>query len=203
MSAICILFYRRQRRLERQLKELRQERDSLARQALHDPLTDLPNRALFMNRLERALARSLRYRHPVAVLFLDLDRFKTVNDRWGHGMGDQLLIAVGQRLQAWLRPEDTVARFGGDEFVIVLEDVRDASGAELVAKRILQRLQEPIWVGGQQLSVTTSIGITLSTTGRERPEELLYRADTAMYQAKYAGRARYKVYDLRSGEDTS
>jgi diguanylate cyclase (GGDEF)-like protein len=166
----------------------------LARQAFHDSLTELPNRALFADRLDHALARTNRREESVAVLFLDLDEFKLVNDSFGHEAGDQLLMAVAQRLQSCLRPEDTVARLGGDEFTILLEDINDARYATLVAERVAESLGTPFVLQGQQVSVTTSIGIAVSTGREQKPSELLRNADLAMYQAKDNGRGRYEVF---------
>ncbi|MDQ3855099.1 MAG: EAL domain-containing protein, partial [Chloroflexota bacterium] len=176
--------------------ELHQQREQLAHQAFHDTLTDLPNRALFLDRLEHSLTRSVRDYRLVAVLFMDLDRFKSINDTLGHSVGDQLLVAVGQRLRERLRPTDTVARLGGDEFTVLLEDITDVRGATRVAERVLQAFQMPFVIGDHELFVTTSIGIALSSTGRETPDELLRDADVALYRAKSSGRARYEVYDV-------
>jgi diguanylate cyclase (GGDEF)-like protein/PAS domain S-box-containing protein len=168
----------------------------LAHQAFHDPLTGLPNRALFMDRLTHALARTGRRDSPVAVLFLDLDRFKVINDSLGHGVADRLLVEVGRRLQTCLRPEDTVARLGGDEFAILLEDV-DESAAARVAERIASQLQSPFALDGREVFVTTSVGIALSRAGQSGPDEIIRDADLAMYQAKTKGKARYEVFDGR------
>jgi diguanylate cyclase (GGDEF)-like protein len=134
----------------------------LAHQAFHDPLTGLPNRALFMNRLERAVARIGRGDHSMAVMFLDLDRFKVINDSMGHEVGDQLLVEVAHRLAGCVRPGDTVARFGGDEFTLLLEDVTGIEDATHVAQRIAERLRTPVTLNGQPMPVTTSIGIVLA-----------------------------------------
>lgn len=170
--------------------------EQLLRDALHDGLTGLPNRALFLDRLERAIARTKRNPdYGFAVLFLDLDRFKIVNDSLGHLVGDQLLISFAQRLGACLRPADTLARLGGDEFCVLLEDIRDVHAATLVADRIHQSLQTPIQVDGHEVFTTASIGIATSATAYERPQELLRDADTAMYRAKALGKARHQVFD--------
>jgi len=177
--------------------------DQLAHQAFHDPLTDLPNRALFIDRLRHALARSERRRNPVAVLFLDLDRFKLVNDSLGHAVGDQLLIAVGQRLQAVLRPEDTVARLGGDEFTLLLEDIAAVDNAIRVAERVLEHFAAPIEVAGHEVYVSTSIGIAMSGAGSFTPDELVRNADVAQYLAKQNGAPRFTVYDPAMNEDAA
>ena len=171
-----------------------EQMDELSRQAFHDSLTGLPNRSLFADRLEHALARMNRREESIAVLFLDLDEFKGVNDTLGHQAGDQLLTAVGQRLRACLRPEDTVARLGGDEFTILLEDVTDARYAIRVAERVTDSLSTPFTIEGHQVSVTTSIGIAVSTGREEKPSELLRNSDLAMYRAKDNGRGRHEVF---------
>ncbi|MGH7410478.1 MAG: putative bifunctional diguanylate cyclase/phosphodiesterase, partial [Candidatus Methylomirabilis sp.] len=162
--------------------------------------TGLPNRPLFMNRLEQALARMHRRHKPLAVLFLDLDHLKVVNDSLGHRIGDQLLSSVGQRLQACLRPEDTIARFGGDEFVILLEEITDLIDAIRVAERIAEQLPAPLTFEGYEVRTTASIGIVLSSPQYHRPDDLLRAADLAMYQAKSKGRARYEVFDPKMNE---
>ncbi|MDO9372683.1 MAG: EAL domain-containing protein [Gammaproteobacteria bacterium] len=168
----------------------------LLRNALHDTLTNLPNRALFMDRLGLAIHRAKRRDdYKFAVLFLDLDRFKSVNDSLGHIIGDQLLINVGQRLAACLRPGDTVARLGGDEFAILLEDIRSVSDATDVTARIREEMKQPIQLGGQQLFISVSTGIALSGDDHNQPEELLRNADIAMYRAKARGKGRAQVFD--------
>jgi diguanylate cyclase (GGDEF)-like protein len=162
--------------------------------AFHDALTGLPNRALFLDRLRQALERSRR--RPdfhFAVLFLDFDRFKVINDSLGHPVGDQLLIASAQRLTACVRALDTVARLGGDEFILLLEDVQEQAATE-VAGRIQQALQTPFEAGGHSVAVSASIGIVLGTSEAERPEDILRDADAAMYRAKAHGKARYEIF---------
>ena len=158
--------------------------EDLTRRAFHDPLTGLANRALFMNRLEHALSRTPRQREAVAVLFLDLDNFKAVNDSLGHAAGDRLLVVLGKRVQACVRPSDTVARLGGDEFAVLIEET--ARDAERVAERIREVLREPLDLEGRKLRVCASLGIAISTDlpGNERPEDLLRAADASMYRAK-------------------
>jgi len=168
---------------------------ALAHQAFHDALTQLPNRALFLNRLEHALTRAARHRNTIAVLFLDLDRFKVVNDSLGHDAGDILLSSAGDRLLNCMRPEDTVARIGGDEFTVLLEDVVDVADAEHVARRIIEALEPSYTINGHEMNITTSIGIALSGPGQDRPGDLLRSADVAMYAAKDKGKARYEVFD--------
>ncbi len=172
--------------------------DRLAHQSMHDPLTGLPNRLLFLDRLGLAVARCRRTRSQVAVLFLDLDRFKNVNDGLGHDAGDELLVAVARRLEAMLRPGDTVARFGGDEFTILCEDLPAESAAERsmeIAHRLLGVVSQPFVVRGTDTFVGASIGIAHASNGDERPEELLRNADAAMYHAKEGGRGRVDVFD--------
>ncbi len=172
----------------------------LAHQAFHDPLTDLPNRALFMDRAGRATARARRHQEAVAVLFLDLDRFKVVNDSLGHEAGDQLLLAVADRLRACLRPEDTAARLGGDEFVVLIEDITDVNDASRVAERIAEALRAPFYVAEHEVYTSASIGIAVSTTTGDRPDDLLRDADAAMYRAKHRGGSHYQVFDKRMNQ---
>ena len=180
---------------QRDVTERKALEEQLKHQAFHDSLTGLPNRALFMDRLEHTLARAKRREDSFAVLFLDLDRFKSINDSLGHEVGDELLVAVAERLQACLRPGDTAARLGGDEFLVLLEDIANASDATQIADRIAWELQVPFAVGGREVFITPSIGIALSTSGQSRPEELLRDADAAMYRAKKKGYGRYRVFD--------
>lgn len=174
----------------------KQTEKQLLHDALHDALTDLPNRALLMDRLERSLERHKRNpSHLFAVLFLDLDRFKIVNDSLGHVVGNRLLIEIAQRLQACIRAEDTVARLGGDEFVILLEAIDCPSDATRAAERIQQELTQPFNLNGYEIFVTVSIGIALTLKDYEQAEEILRDADAAMYRAKALGKSRYELFD--------
>jgi diguanylate cyclase (GGDEF)-like protein/PAS domain S-box-containing protein len=177
----------------RDITDRKSAEEALAHQALHDDLTRLPNRLLLVDRLSLSLARADRAGTHVAVLFLDLDRFKLVNDGLGHVVGDQLLVEVADRLSASIRASDTVARFGGDEFVIVREGVADATEAVEFAERIVAVLQQPISLSGRELYATASVGIALGGAGSSA-EQLLRDADAAMYRAKDLGRARIELF---------
>jgi diguanylate cyclase (GGDEF)-like protein/PAS domain S-box-containing protein len=168
--------------------------EELAHQAFHDSLTDLSNRAVFRDRIEHALARGERNEGRLAVLLLDLDGFKTVNDSLGHDAGDQLLIAVAKRLEFQGRSSDTVARIGGDEFGILLEDDADESRARALADRALAAFAVPFEVRGREVFIRASIGIALSVPGHSETDELIRNADTAMYAAKAAGKGRYEFF---------
>ncbi|MFN8523789.1 MAG: EAL domain-containing protein [Chloroflexota bacterium] len=167
----------------------------LVSQAFYDSLTGLPNRALLVDRLAHAVARRSADGAGVAVLFLDLDNFKLVNDSLGHAMGDRLLVAVADRLQSCVRPEDTVARLGGDEFTVVLEDVQTVNDAIRVARRIVERLHSPVSLAGRDVFCSASIGIALSLTDGCGTDVLLRNADMAMYRAKGQGKDQYAVFD--------
>jgi diguanylate cyclase (GGDEF)-like protein/PAS domain S-box-containing protein len=169
--------------------------EELTRLALHDPLTGLANRALFSDRLEHALAQSSRNRSHVAVLFMDLDDFKNINDSLGHVVGDRLLALVAKRLRGLLRSSDTAARLGGDEFAVLLEGESSTLQASYVAERILGSLRKPFQVGATQVSASVSIGVAISSPGNENLEELLRNADLALYAAKAEGKARFRIYE--------
>ncbi len=168
--------------------------DELAYQAFHDSLTGLPNRALFLNRLERALVRAWRRDDSVAVLFLDLDDFKVVNDSLRHEVGDQLLVAVGQRLKGCLRPGDVIGRLGGDEFTVLLEGILGAGDVEETAERITRELRVPFTIEGHLIFVTASIGIALSDVAGGGSGDLVRAADIALSRAKEV-KARYEVFN--------
>jgi diguanylate cyclase (GGDEF)-like protein len=167
----------------------------LAHQALHDQLTGLPNRALFLDRLGVALERARRSGAQLAVLFLDFDNFKQINDSRGHAAGDRLLAIIGERLSGLLRPMDTVARFGGDEFTFLFEDLTSEREVVLIADRICQAARQPIDIGGVELSVTVSVGIAMVADPTVSSEAILREADAAMYRAKTQGRSRYELFD--------
>ncbi len=200
--------------VNRDITERKRAEQMLVHSAFHDGLTDLPNRALFLDRLQHVV--NLAKRHPnykFAVLFIDVDEFKLYNDSLGHSTGDQLLIQIGQRLTGSLRRDDTVgrpsaskteegssdddtlARLGGDEFTVLLYEIRDASDAIRVAERICTKLAVPFTIKGQEIVISASVGIALSTTPHANAEELLRDADIAMYRAKRAGKARCEVFD--------
>jgi diguanylate cyclase (GGDEF)-like protein len=162
--------------------------------AFTDDLTGLPNRAYFLAELEKALARAIRMRRQVAVLFLDLDRFKVFNDTMGHAAGDRLLAEVARRIRRQVRSGETFARLGGDEFTILLEGIATAADAEVAAKRILACLQTPFIIEGHEVFAGASIGIAVSSGESLSPDELVRRADVALYEAKAAGRACYQVF---------
>jgi diguanylate cyclase (GGDEF)-like protein len=168
---------------------------ALAQQALHDPLTALPNRALFLDRLRGALDRSRRTSSPVVVLFLDVDGFKQINDTLGHGAGDRLLTELAERFRAMLRPMDTVARFGGDEFTFLFEGLESEQEAALVARRVTQSAGLPVTLAGQQRTVSISIGVYIATDPEEEIDDVLRQADTAMYRAKESGGDRFEVFE--------
>jgi diguanylate cyclase (GGDEF)-like protein/PAS domain S-box-containing protein len=176
----------------------------LERQALHDPLTHLPNRLLLMDRVRQALSRLHRSHNAVAILFLDLDKFKAVNDNLGHDVGDQLLVAISARLAELMRDTDTVARLGGDEFVILAESVESAEEAMALAGRVLEALERPIPVASTEVAMLASIGVSVSRDPDTDPEGMLREADVAMYRAKSAGERRIKLFDgsLRQELDT-
>jgi diguanylate cyclase (GGDEF)-like protein/PAS domain S-box-containing protein len=184
-------------KLLNEITERKRAESQLLHLAFHDTLTGLANRAAFTDRLRHAINYSKRHLDYIfAVLFIDLDRFKVINDSLGHLKGDQLLLATASRLQICVRSIDTAARIGGDEFTILLEGIQDVSDAFIVAERIQQELALPFELNGQEVFITASIGIALSSTvDYEHPEELLRDADTAMYRAKALGRARYQLFN--------
>jgi diguanylate cyclase (GGDEF)-like protein/PAS domain S-box-containing protein len=177
----------------RDITEQKALEEQLRRQAFHDDLTGLPNRALFTDRLEHAIAFLGRHSAPIAVLFIDLDDFKTVNDSLGHEAGDRLLIEAGKRIEQCVRSVDTVARLGGDEFAVLLEDV-DPNAPAAAATRILAALHEPVRIRRRQLTIGASIGIVTAHSPKQRVTDLLRNADLAMYSAKDHGKGRFEVF---------
>lgn len=186
--------------IERELRDfqVRRERkraeERLAYLAYYDPVTDLPNRSLLLDRMSQALAYGHRHDSPVAVMFLDLDRFKAVNDTFGHAAGDQLLKVVAQRLTHYVRESDTVARLGGDEFVVVITEMGHLSDAITIAQGILQVMADPIVIEGQELYISASIGIAIYPNDGADIPTLLKKADAALYRAKELGRNNYQAY---------
>ena len=177
--------------------------ERLTHDAFHDSLTQLPNRALFMDRLARAIESHRRHPESLfAVLFLDLDRFKVVNDSLGHVLGDELLVGVAERLESVVRSSDSVARLGGDEFVVLVDGVAHAADAVRTAQRIQDALSAPFKVGVHEIFTTVSIGVAVSTTGYDDPQDVLRDADIAMYRAKTRGKARHEVFDTAMHERT-
>jgi diguanylate cyclase (GGDEF)-like protein len=202
-------------RVKRQAEELRGERQALQEEvrrrieaeersthdALHDPLTGLPNRRLFADRLAQAMEWNRRRPHDLfALVYLDLDRFKVVNDSLGHSAGDKLLVGVGQRLRSSVRTMDTVARMGGDEFALLLGAVGSDNEVMVIARRIQSNLETPFELLGNSLVVTASVGIVLSLHRYERQEDILRDADIAMYAAKVSGKNQYRVFDTQMRE---
>jgi diguanylate cyclase (GGDEF)-like protein len=183
--------------------DLRESSDRSLEMALHDALTGLPNRTLLLERLDHAVRRGRRSGKMAAILFADLDRFKLVNDLHGHAVGDELLVAVAQRLTLALRPGDTLARMSGDEFVILCEDLDDPAEVDAIAARVVAAVSAPFVLTTVQVEVTASVGIAFSGRGDELSDQLLRDADTAMYQAKRGGGARHQIVDLREQDRTS
>ena len=180
--------------IARDIEVQKQLETQLRHQAFHDPLTGLANRARFVDRLEHALVRARRTGDSVALLFIDLDQFKSVNDTHGHGLGDQLLMKVGERLCTVVRVGDTVARLGGDEFAILLDGAADAAAADAMARRLVESIRLPFDIDGLQVLARVSLGVALAT-GVEDGMELLRQADLAMYTAKANGKDRFEVFD--------
>ena len=186
------------RRSGRRQAQLHAQAELLEHQAFHDPLTGLANRALLLDRLEHALGRATRAGGQVGVLFLDLDGFKGVNDQLGHAAGDEVLRSVAHRLTPCVRPGDTIARFGGDEFVVLLDALPDLDGARQVAERIGRGVHAPLTVKGHTLTLTTSIGVAVSYSSDETSEALLQAADAALYEAKARGKAGYVISEPKN-----
>lgn len=180
--------------LQQEITERMRAEEIIKQMAYHDALTGLPNRRLFSDRLKVAMAHAQRNQRRLAVMLFDLDHFKDVNDTLGHSMGDRLLQAVGERLTSLLRKEDTVARMGGDEFMVLLPEVAGGEGAAEVAQKILESIREPFVFDGHEIHVTTSIGIALYPDAGEDGDTLMKNADIAMYRAKDQGRDNYQSW---------
>lgn len=201
MSFALSIFARRRIQELRTQIEMRNAAESKIRHlAMHDPLTGLPNRLLFSHRLEQELARARRENKQIAVFALDLDKFKQINDLYGHGAGDGLLIAVAERLRDVVRKMDTVARLGGDEFAVIQPSLDQPPGAAVLGARIVQALAQPFEVHGHEFVTSVSIGITLSTAERQDPSELLRAADIALYRSKAEGRSTYRFFEADMDE---
>lgn len=180
----------------RDISERKRVEEQLLKGALHDSLTGLPSKGLFRDRVHRMFVRARRrHGHAFAVVFMDLDHFKIINDTHGHDTGDQVLIATARRIEAFLRPGDTVARFGGDEFGMVLDDIDAVSGALNAVERIIEELAKPVRVNGLDITVTASAGISANLQHYENPDDLIRDADMAMYRAKAHGRNRCEIFD--------
>jgi diguanylate cyclase (GGDEF)-like protein len=178
--------------LIRNISDRKRAEETIRKLAYHDALTGLPNRVLFADRLNRAMARAHRSRKKFVVMSLDLDHFKDINDTLGHAVGDQLLFSVGKRLTGLLRQEDTVSRMGGDEFFLLLPEVNRAQDAATIAQKVLKAFQEPFVLDDQEISITTSIGVAIYPDEGEDVTTLLRNADVALYQAKQEGRNNYQ-----------
>jgi Amt family ammonium transporter len=188
----------------RDISERKQKEARLQHDALHDVLTGLPNRALFLDRLTVALNRRLRRRDQnCGVLFLDLDRFKDLNDTQGHAAGDALLVAVSQRLRAALRPQDSAARLGGDEFALLVENIGQLSDLDIVASRVSREMERPFEIHGLTFQAGASIGVAMAGADHTRPELLIRDADFAMYRAKQKGGGRYEIFDKHLESDVT
>jgi len=186
-AAVIIVLGYRQEASRRRFQEL------LAQQAYHDGLTGLANRSLLHNRLAEAISRARRHQRALALLYLDLDGFKPVNDSQGHEAGDELLVAVADRLRGSVRAEDTVARMGGDEFAIIMEDLEDPTSARQAAERLVKTISQPVTIDQREIVIGVSVGIAYSPNGQDDGDTLLRDADLAMYRAKDAGKSNYYV----------
>lgn len=175
-------------------EKLHKQKDLLAYKAHHDELTGLPNRALFNDRLELAVTKATRKQSVLAVFFLDLDHFKKINDTYGHDIGDEVLKVFTQRLHENIRAEDTLARMGGDEFMIIIEEHLNPRTSEIVAEKIVEAMKEPVKLNGRNVQLSTSIGISLFAKDAVTPQELIKKADLAMYDAKQSGKNNFKFF---------
>ncbi len=189
---LFLIVNRAQHLIDHQESERKAQERVIRHQAFHDPLTGLANRAAFKDRLQEAVARSVGEHRLLALLFIDLDRFKEVNDRYGHGMGDRLLFAVGARIHASLRDSDQLFRMGGDEFTVIAEDIHEPAVAARIAERVIEATARPVVIDRHHLLVGASIGIALCPRDQVDAEQLVRCADAAMYAAKAAGRGCYQ-----------
>lgn len=192
---------RQRRMLFAQSHSIQEERERQEKLAMHDPLTELPNRNLLEERMERSLARAKRQNNQFAVMFIDLDNFKSVNDNYGHAIGDQVLIAIANRLKKHVRTEDTIARLGGDEFVVLSDHIGDEKDVKIAAIRILADIAEPITLNLREtdtvtINITGSLGISLCPRDGSTLQQLVERADDAMYAVKKSGKGSFKFYNL-------
>lgn len=201
LRAMQQLLNARNQQLQQQLNEQQQQREELEYRATHDLLTGLPNRTLFLDRLGHAIERARRKRSRLAVLFIDLDKFKIINDTLGHGAGDELLQGVAERLRHCARKSDTLARLGGDEFVILAEDVKSTADLEKLVARLSRELSKPMVLAGLEYTLTSSVGISLYPKDGENAESLLKHSDVAMYQAKQNGCNTYRFFDSMMQEN--
>jgi diguanylate cyclase (GGDEF)-like protein len=192
-----------QQKIEAQVNTLQAKQLELDHLASHDPLTGLPNRRVFLDRLEHALTRARRTESRLAILFIDLDHFKEINDNLGHAVGDVMLLAVADRMRATVRAADTVARLGGDEFIILVEDVDSLDAVAMVARKIIESLAHPVWYQEKSLSVGASIGIAIFPQDGATTTEVIASADQAMYRAKLSGRNRYCLASESSGDSAT
>lgn len=186
--------------IQHDITQRKQESDQDHHLAYHDALTGLPNRAYFLGEQQQAISHAKRNQQMVATLFLDLDNFKPINDTFGHSAGDQLLIAVAERLRAAVRRGDTVARFGGDEFAVLLTDLVDTKIATMLACKLLDTLSRTFVLRGQKMNISASIGISIYPNDGTEPETLLMNSDKAMYQAKFYGGNNYQLYDAAASQ---
>ena len=185
------------------ITDYKQARDRIDHMAFHDALTNLPNRELLRDRLDHAISLAQRNMTLIGIMFLDIDRFKTINDSLGHSVGDQLLTKIADRLTSTVRESDTVARFGGDEFIVIAEGISDQQQLEILAKAIIECMKEPFCVGINELFVTTSIGIALASDETANVDSLIAQADIAMYSAKDSGRNNYQFHSPDMGQRVS
>ncbi|BES69072.1 hypothetical protein RE428_00900 [Marinobacter nanhaiticus D15-8W] len=191
-------------KIDRNISERKRMEEQLQHDAFHDRLTGVANRSLFMDRLEHVVARAARFGEPFAIFVMDMDNFKLINDSFGHQVGDQLLCAFVERIQSLLRPVDTLARFGGDEFTLLLEETEGKAAVEQIADRILSALDQPFQLGPHEINVSSSIGIVLDETACQSADQAVRNADVALYEAKRQGKNQYVVFDARMrGEEVS